>query len=209
MPRPGYGAAWLDIDAILADEERVPLVFNAGAWRLGHLDSASATEHVDAGTVIDLPLWIAVPLRRSDLAAVHLPKNFSSRMRHSLNADPDNVKLRDKSPYFYETGLKLAEVCQEEDVKDLPAAIKRTLATRMHRILIKSHNSLSADVSAYVNTLTDLERRLFWTGFAYVHDRLAWKKRLTSVIRAVGVILGSSGADALGIGVASKKQRVK
>ena len=122
-------------------------------------------------------------------------------------ADPDNVKLRDKCPSFYETGLALGKISRSEDAGRLPADIKRTLASRMHKILVKSHNSLNADVSAYVTTLTDLERTLFWCGYDWVHDRLAWKKRLTYVLRREGAMLGSSAAESLGIGVASRAKR--
>lgn len=137
-----------------------------------------------------------------------LPTKSSPQVRESLVADPDNVKLRDKCPTFYETGMALSRIASDEDARTLPAAIKATLATRLHRILVKSHNSLNSDVSVYVNTLTELERTLFWTGYAWVHDRLAWKKRLNTVFRRDGAILGSGGdgGEGLGIGAASKRE---
>lgn len=77
----------------------------------------------------------------------------------------------------------------------------------MHKILTRSHNSLNSDVSDFVGTLTDLEQRLFWQGYAHVRDRLAWKKRLTTVVRREGALLGSSGGEGLGIGVDSRPKR--
>jgi len=151
-----------------------------------------------------LPWWLTTHRRRRRPRA---PARLLLQVRESLLADPDNVKLRDKCPSFYETGLALSKLCMSEDATRLPADIKRTLASRMHRILIKSHNSLNADVSSYVNTLTDLERTLFWSGYAWVHDRLAWKKRLTYVLRREGAMLGSSSSESLGIGVASRTKR--
>ena len=243
-------AKYFDIDEILAEEERVPVKFAAGAYRLGHLDASSATEDIQPDQTMDLPVWLALPLKLNLYIQVDLPKNYSSKVRHatvangicvvessqalpsgvleagegmipnrwfplapplqvreSLIADPDSVKLRDKSPRFYETGLKLASISGADDALKLPDAIKATLATRMHKILMRSHNSLNTDVSAFVNTLTDLEQALFWTGYAHVRDKLAWKKRLTTVVRKEGTILGSSGGEGLGIGAASKPNK--
>lgn len=200
-------AKCFDIDELLAGDERVPVKFTMGAYRLGHLDASSATEDVTADQSMDLPLWLAEPLQLNRMVQVDLPKNYSSKVRESLIADPDSVKLRDKSPRFYETGLRLASISAADDAAKLPEAIKATLATRMHQILVRSHNSLNTDVSAFVNTLTDLEQRLFWTGYAHVRDKLAWRKRLTTVVRRDGALLGSSGGEGLGIGAASKPNK--
>lgn len=116
------------------------------------------------------------------------------------------MRLRDKSPCYYETGLRLARISISAEATNLPAAIQATLATRVSGILERSLHSLSADVSDYKNSLTNLEQELFEGGYALVRDRLAWKKRQTATIRAGDARGGGDGA-ALGIGAASKGKR--
>ena len=101
-------------------------------------------------------------------------------MRESLAADAESVKLRDKSPHFYETGLALSVISASDDALKLPAAIKKTLSDRLHRIVTKSHDSLDNDVSAFVNTLTDMEQQVFWAGYEHVRDKMNWRRRFTS-----------------------------
>lgn len=51
-----------DIDDILASELKVPCSFNVTAYRLGYLHSNSKSEHIQTGTNIELPLWLAKSL---------------------------------------------------------------------------------------------------------------------------------------------------
>ena len=72
----------------------------------------------------------------------------------------------------------------------------------MSWIVGRSQNSLNADVSSFVDALTELEQQLFWQGYAHVRDKLAWRKRKTGTLRAAGGV--ASGAEALtAIGAAS------
>ena len=127
-------------------------------------------------------------------------------MREALLADAVSVRLRDKSPCYYETGLRLARISSSEEASQLPASIQATLATRVSGILQRSRHSLLTDVSEYTHGLTNLEQALFEGGYALVRDRLAWKKRQTATIRAGDARGGGDGA-ALGIGAASRGKR--
>ena len=74
-------ARYLDIDTILADEDRVPVKFVNGAYGLGHLDASSATKDIEEDQTLDLPLWIAKPMAAANSVHVELPKSFSSKAR--------------------------------------------------------------------------------------------------------------------------------
>lgn len=73
---------YLDIDAILAEEDRVPATFMYGAYGLGHLDASSASKDIEEQQQIDLPLWLAKPLVAGRLAEVKLPKSFSAKVSY-------------------------------------------------------------------------------------------------------------------------------
>lgn len=51
---------FLDIDEILAEEERMSCVFSLDASGLGSLDPTSNEEDLPATSKIELPLWLAV-----------------------------------------------------------------------------------------------------------------------------------------------------
>lgn len=225
-------SGYLNIDAILAEEERVPAEFQVGALRLGHLDpttgsavsylaprnpimsnsvvssscrhDAGARAHqqwwweaslsctffplqdIEEGQRIELPIWLAERLSESKLVTIDLPRNFSRRVRESLLAAPESVRLRDRSPYFYEVGLRLASTSMSEDAARLPAALQSTLATRVHMILIKSQNSSTKDPSKFVEGLTEFEQRIFWLGFKQTKEQLRWRQGKSSEIKSVG-----------------------
>lgn len=197
---------YFSVDDILASEERVPFQFQVKGAGLGHLDPSQGKKDIDESETVELPLWLAEPLHVGRIGLIDLPRSYSSRVRDQLLADPTAVRLRDYSPFYYETGLRLADQCSGEDAQRLPSSIKATLASRVSWIVSRAQYSLNADVSQFVDALTNLEQQLFWQGYAFVRDKLAWRKRKTGILRPLGD--GSSGADSstagvLGIGSAS------
>jgi hypothetical protein len=80
---------------------------------------------------MQLPVWLAEPLAERKYVLVDVPRNYSATVRNSLSADATAISLRDKSPNFYEIGLRLASMSASEDAARLPASIKATLATRV------------------------------------------------------------------------------
>ncbi len=80
---------------------------------------------------MELPVWLASGLRSANYVEVRLPKTFSLRLRESLKADASSVRLRDKSPHFYEVGLRMSDLVSTDDTQTLPTDIQGTLALRV------------------------------------------------------------------------------
>jgi GINS complex subunit 3 len=127
---------------------------------------------------MDVPLWLAAVLRSQNFVQLQLPRTFSKRLRESLKADPSAVRLRDKSPHFYEVGLRMADLVPTEDTVDLPTDIQATLSMRVRDVLEFAPNTLGRDVSAYRAGLTDTETQLFDASRAYAALRMRWRRRL-------------------------------
>jgi GINS complex subunit 3 len=53
---------FLDIDEILAEEERIACIFSLDASGLGTLDPTSNEEDLPASSKVELPLWLAVSI---------------------------------------------------------------------------------------------------------------------------------------------------
>ena len=125
------------------------------------------------------------------VVSVQLPRNISGKVRENLLADPTVVRLRDRSPYFYEIGLSLSQLVPHDDAVTLPTVVRVALAARMTGILDFALNSLHEDVSSFSGQLTDYERSVFATGLQYAKDRANWKRKTASRMQPSAVILST------------------
>jgi hypothetical protein len=81
--------------------------------------------------VVDLPLWLAEGLTGSNIVRVGLSPPFKERsVRTELKHNPVHLRLRDKSPYYYEVAMRLAKVSVEEEARSLPSAAQAALGKR-------------------------------------------------------------------------------
>ena len=172
---------YLDLDAFLADEERVPCEFLMPAAELSRaLDPSSTSPNIPAGHTVELPLWLAEALLPRQYVLLKLPRVFGPEVLDRLAADAPSVRLRDRCAAFYEVGARLSSVpsLQSEEAEGLPAALKTALARRAVRIVAMALASTNADVSVFKGTLTDLEQAAFDRVLAFAKDKAAWRKGL-------------------------------
>lgn len=130
------------------------------------------------------------------VVSVQLPRNFGGKVREHLLADPSVVRLRDRSPYFYEVGLALSTLVPHEEGVTLPTAVRVALAARVAHIIDFALNSIREDVSTFSGPLTDLERSLFTSGLHFAKDRDAWKRKAASRIGTSTVVTTAARASA-------------
>jgi len=103
------------------------------------------------------------------------------------------------------TLIKHEDDADAEEAATLPAALKATLARRVHTIIVRSQVSSTTDPASFLATLTDLEQRLFWTGHRYAQERAAWRMGLHARITAVPSAMGA-GAAAAAAGPAGRRR---
>lgn len=77
----------------------------------GYLDSSSESEHLQPGTKLELPFWMARALcsRKRHIVSVDLPKQYKEGYREIFSADPTMVDLHKLGPYFYNYGSQLLQ----------------------------------------------------------------------------------------------------
>jgi len=68
------------------------------------------TSQLKKDTAVELPLWMAQALVLKNMVKLKLPKYFGDSFRVTLLAQPAVMNLQDRSPFFYEFGLKLANL---------------------------------------------------------------------------------------------------
>ena len=109
--------SWLDIDTILAEEERLPCVFSTDCPTLGHLDKNNSNygQMLPKGSRVELSLWLAESLAKKGMVEIEFPKHYGPKMRDQLNSS-SLVNLREYSPYFFDVGLRLSHLRKDTDL---------------------------------------------------------------------------------------------
>jgi GINS complex subunit 3 len=82
---------------------------------------------VKTGSVVDLPLWLAVILAVSNsqnaslspMVTLDFPAALQPRVIHALEADPKSVDLRAQAPHFYALGAKILDLFEDDYITDV------------------------------------------------------------------------------------------
>jgi GINS complex subunit 3 len=180
MPR------YLDLDQILAEEERLPCLFNHGAEHLNHLSgSDDADPNLPAGSRVELPLWLARKFYDQSFVNIELPKHFRQKMRNEL-VGSSGVNLREYSYYFFDVGLKLSETIDDVDLRRV---LRRAFAGDRYRSLMAhSMSTYHDDVTEYCQTLTAPEMRIFNKGMAASKDLARWRAGNGSLLEMAPIL---------------------
>ena len=106
----------LDIDNVLGEEERLPCEFDTGGVDMGALDATLNNRDLPEKSKVSLPVWLAKGLVEKGIVRMEIPKHYQRRMREEIKAGPEAIKLRDFSFYFFEVGLLVARVTEDDDL---------------------------------------------------------------------------------------------
>jgi len=184
---------YFSIEAILAQEERIPVTFKTDVYHLGHLDPGSLDEDIHSGTRIDLPLWLSRILCTRNIAEMSLPKAYSQKFLSNLKADPISVSLGSVAPYFYELALELANFIpdQNNEVPKLLEILQNAKVLRYKMILDKSQNMRNTDLHEVTRKLTLTEKKLFEAGYTASIQYETWKNRCVAPL-SQSLVLGTT-----------------
>eukprot|EP00741_Cyanophora_paradoxa_P021636 tig00000241_g20883.t1 len=165
---------YYDVDAILSEEERFPVVTSNEGRNLGHLDTADpySRKHLPVGAKLELPLWLGLAMATKNHISFATPKSFSQRTCEDVEADPTVINLQEKSPFWYENGMKLVK--HQKDKANLVSVMQTAFRERYKLIFDRAYSSQNRDVSSFVSKLTSFERVLFRTGQAAAVSAEQW-----------------------------------
>jgi len=171
----------LDIDVILADEDRVPVEFLQRGIGLGMLDTTTIDSDIPEDTKLDLPLWLfkafneenEVKKKKGALMDVKLPSHYGAKMRDEIDAGAKVIRFREFSPYFFEVGIYLANLTEDEDL--LRKLRKAFAGPRYENLTARALSTWNDDNLDYMNSLTITESRLLREGLVGVKELTKWK----------------------------------
>ena len=116
---------------------------------------------------------MAVTLASQNIVRVKPPVHYSKKFKDHLIAGPLAVNLREKSPFFYEAGLKLVRALDDADMRLI---LSETYSgERFKQILDWSVNSVNEDITHFTKNLSHSELRLFDSGFLASVAVQRWK----------------------------------
>ncbi|KAI6653865.1 DNA replication complex GINS protein PSF3-like [Oopsacas minuta] len=177
-----------DIDDILASELRIPCSFNVTAYRLGYLHTNSKTEHIETGTNLELPLWLAKSLAgRKNIVKVSVPIRYTKEIRQELEADANSSDLNKLGPYYYESGIKLLSF-DTPDVDAIAEVLIKTFCSRSRYIMDRSHNIYDRDQLQITNRLDESEKKLFMCGRQSVEKFQQWETQKCKKLSSSGFV---------------------
>ena len=142
----------LDLNQILSEEERIPCTFTVNALKLGHLDLSAESHDLSETTQVDIPMWLGEQLSSRRVVEINPPKHYGKKMRDEMRAGATSINLRDFSHYFFDTGLHLAHISRDEQLRkvlecrfpfdEITIRIFLTIATNFGDVILYSSVSL-------------------------------------------------------------------
>ena len=180
---------YFSIDDILSSDQRVPCQFDLPVYRLGFLDPSAHSEHLEAGTKLELPFWLAKALctRKKQIVSVELPKAYRESQRDILSADARVVDLYKLCPFYYSLGVKL--LCFDHlERGDLSKSLLETFLNRFRHIMDTSQNAYQTDTTTLTSKLDETERKLFHVGQRAMADFDAWERGRSHKIQTSTIV---------------------
>ncbi|KAL4429500.1 hypothetical protein ABPG74_001345 [Tetrahymena malaccensis] len=168
---------YYDIDDILSEDEKVNVKFNEVCLGIGFLDQHqefSDGKDIPKGTILEMPFWLGVQLAQTksvskqsnfeedtSVADIEIPKIFRNQFQNSLLADPTVINLREKSNYFYDFGLKMAEYLADEKIIDTLICVYLKRAKQFAKL---SFNLIIQHCDDMILRMTHKELNIFNSG---------------------------------------------
>lgn len=169
---------YYDINDILGEEERVPIVFDTPALDIGYLVEGTQGDDVEMGTKVELPYWLAEHLAAKKCASFETPLYYNLKFRNSIMADTENADLRNFCQVYYHLGMRIAPWLadgNDRDERELADDLVGIMTKRFRSIMDHSQNSQNVDNTDFTNRLSGTELQLYWEGYASAGDFLKWK----------------------------------
>ncbi|CAE7377817.1 gins3 [Symbiodinium natans] len=119
---PARTRDYWDIDEILAEEYEVMMTsfYNIiGGGVLYPNSGGSRPRDLKAGFKVCVPLGLARKLALRDVVDIELPAHFGEEMQESLRVDPLVCRLGEKSPYYFEAGMKIASLLKQPALEEI------------------------------------------------------------------------------------------
>ena len=175
-PQPGSHPIRLATTHVL--RTHTPLTLCVVCVRARAVISCSPALQLEPQTELQLPLWLAEPLSRRQHVDLQLPRFYGTNYRNALRADAAHLNLCSQSAYYFEVGVQLAQLLDDES--ELGGQLLGGFASRFHALIDPSLNVTSRlDSNSIVEKLTLREKQIFDAGRDASERYNTWKAEKT------------------------------
>ncbi|KAK7696620.1 hypothetical protein QCA50_001278 [Cerrena zonata] len=140
---------YYDIEAILAENQKIQCTFKVTVPDMGHLDGGSERD-IKPASKVNIPIWMAYILIYSDYADFNIPAPFSSRVRNALNAEPKSVKLCNlvgQGGVWYAFGVMIMRLLNDDPANDMSDVLVKTFRSRLPEVVDQAQHFASITTS--------------------------------------------------------------
>lgn len=182
---------YFSIADVLCDEQRVKVKFLENVKWSSSLDMSATDDNLSTdgivakGTILQIPLWMARALVESNTVLILPPRQFNTRVRSDLAADPSSVNIKDLSSHWYLLGAKLSPLIPTEGVARtmrialtgrLPL-LSKSIFTPSNTMSEDPHKSVFGGTQGLTSTLDYTELSIYSATVAGRKDANAWSSR--------------------------------
>lgn len=154
-PRTRFMDDYYSLDQLLAENQRIPCIFNITVPGVGYLEGTSERD-LRPHTQVELPFWLASILSQQDedqdreqsldptnsthssqkYLTIQMPKAFNQQIRYALAASTKNVNLKNLSVHsggaWYESGKVLLEMIEDNNLREV---LHKTFVDRLPDVM--------------------------------------------------------------------------
>ncbi len=167
-----------DIDDILAGEEKITVKFNHDCYKLSRLDQnlkEKPEEDITEGTVLELPIWLAIKLSQGECVSIIIPHIFRENFKNIILADPTVINLREKTQYYYAVAFKIKDHIDDEN---LISTLSTAFLNRIKEFSRISYHLRIESCGGLTRKMDNLELKIFNCGRTAAMNFRNWKENL-------------------------------
>ncbi|CAK7898113.1 DNA replication complex GINS protein Psf3p [[Candida] anglica] len=156
---------YYDLDAILADGEKIPCRFNMSVPGLGYLEG-NPGKPVEKDTKVELPLWLAEVLAVCELSEASQtsfidlanPDFISQKVLNAIKANPLTVDLHSILTNYYKLSEKWAAMFNDAELAQVISTMLKERAFEINNYACNANKSTNNN---FLYSLDEFEKALY------------------------------------------------
>ena len=129
---------------------------------LGKRSQFSHHNDLNKGSKIEVPIWLGLDLETFKIIKLNTPKWYNEGFKKIVMADPEVTNLREKSVYYYEVGMLLAQ--RQASITADFMFIGQVFFERMKIFINLVYHMKETEDHSFIQKLTESELQCFEAG---------------------------------------------
>jgi GINS complex subunit 3 len=143
------------------------------------LDSSACDPNIKVGSKLDLPHWLVKSIYNDKFkfVSIDIPKQYKKFYHEILKADPCVVDLRKLAQFFYDFGLMVVGLLDDDMGKSIGRLLLWVFRNRFRRIMDLAGQTDHQDLYKSITKLDATETEIYKAGQSDLVGFLRWQRR--------------------------------